>query len=1063
MKTRIFKSICLVALILVSLPMVAGDYLTIHFKDGHTERHFMHLVENIGVTKYDLEGNLHSDYQMQQIVMADTTYSYYLSDIESMSFKKVDDDEVQENATKVANTIEPIFSQCESIEDLERHLDEIKNIEGVENVYSTGTDIVVQVKDWYNIVYNYFLRQEEPLEIHNAKELASRLKKKANTVNSSNSTSPKVAIAFQQVDDLSQQWGLDLIIDLKENFERKGFSVTVIADEEKGDEKLDADFYLTRMFDYDMVLLITHGLSLGGKHALYTGKGANAFGGTFLTIENYARQDLDEYGIAGCYVASERRSDGTYKTKLKYYWYVSEDLIKKSSAKFKGPGPHIIFIDACEQLKGKEKNITFDDGQTEYYGDSFAQVLFDKGADYIVGYNKKALRGTNASNNFYRNMLNGFSLEASLAYLPEIQKKEITVVSDEEAKGARLIGLMNPNADENTLGKYFLFKTKTEQVSETYKSGNAVVSGTATTEYPITKGGSPMESSHLVSKKENGYGGTPIKLRCGFRHGLDPNLSKDYQETYCENPDIEEKTIDNVHFSCNIALPPICGTYYYQAFTYDGMNYNYGKICSIEIPEQPADEKQVMLTQNVGGTTYEIYKINTDKNDYHINPDGWKCYKSSLMLDMTKNGKTSTYTLDDNIYLDSSESHHGGQRPCLYLSSSSDQLFVFINSKDSRNNYTMDGYAYRTSLSNVSFTRETVFTGRNWGWSPYFTYSDGVLSVQHFSYAGYYAMTSYRNSDGTWTTKQGNYIKPDAFNEQSEQAGNVLIDDNPGLALSQTQLSIVAGGSTTVEITSGSGEYGVTNLNSSIARGTLQGTTVTIDGVAVGNDAKIVVTDMQTGQQIIITVSVTASSGTETPGEAIDLGLPSGLKWASMNVGASSPEDYGDYFAWGEVTPQSDNAYSLESYKWCNGSDKTLTKYCNNSSYGYNGYTDTKTVLDAEDDAATANWGGDWRMPTSADFDELLANTTSEWTTQNGVKGRKFTSKTNGNSIFLPAAGYRLDGELYSAGSLGYYWSSTLNEGDPYGARRLYFGSGNVSAHSHYRYYGPSVRPVRKN
>lgn len=975
MKNNIIKSICLVALIFVSLPMVAGDYLTIHFKDGHTERHFMHLVENIGVTKYDLEGNLHSDYQMQQIVMADTTYSYYLSDIESMSFKKVDDDEVQENATKVANTIEPIFSQCESIEDLERHLDEIKNIEGVENVYSTGTDIVVQVKDWYNIVYNYFLRQEEPLEIHNAKELASRLKKKANTVNSSNSTSPKVAIAFQQVDDLSQQWGLDLIIDLKENFERKGFSVTVIADEEKGDEKLDADFYLTRMFDYDMVLLITHGLSLGGKHALYTGKGANAFGGTFLTIENYARQDLDEYGIAGCYVASERRSDGTYKTKLKYYWYVSEDLIKKSSAKFKGPGPHIIFIDACEQLKGKEKNITFDDGQTEYYGDSFAQVLFDKGADYIVGYNKKALRGTNASNNFYRNMLNGFSLEASLAYLPEIQKKEITVVSDEEAKGARLIGLMNPNADENTLGKYFLFKTKTEQVSETYKSGNAVVSGTATTEYPITKGGSPMESSHLVSKKENGYGGTPIKLRCGFRHGLDPNLSKDYQETYCENPDIEEKTIDNVHFSCNIALPPICGTYYYQAFTYDGMNYNYGKICSIEIPEQPADEKQVMLTQNVGGTTYEIYKINTDKNDYHINPDGWKCYKSSLMLDMTKNGKTSTYTLDDNIYLDSSESHHGGQRPCLYISSSSDQLFVFINSKDSRNNYTMDGYAYRTSLSNVSFTRETVFTGRNWGWSPYFTYSDGVLSVQHFSYAGYYAMTSYRNSDGTWTTQQGNYIKPDAFNELSEQAGNVLIEGNSG----------------------GGGDI----------------------------------------------IAYTSCPDNHHP-HLIDLGLPSGTKWACCNVGAEKPEDYGGYFAWGETKEKT--SYTEENYLDGKGTS----------------YDIGKDIAGTQYDAATANWGSQWVMPNKEQMEELKNSCTSEWTTENGVNGRRFTGP-NGASVFLPAAGSRWYDDLGGAGSRGYCWSSSLSELRTYDAWYLTFISGSVYTGYSDRYDGRSVRPVHKN
>ncbi len=203
-----------------------------------------------------------------------------------------------------------------------------------------------------------------------------------------------------------------------------------------------------------------------------------------------------------------------------------------------------------------------------------------------------------------------------------------------------------------------------------------------------------------------------------------------------------------------------------------------------------------------------------------------------------------------------------------------------------------------------------------------------------------------------------------------------------------------------------------------------------------------------------------SSSGSSTSEgvEAVDLGLPSGTLWANMNVGATSAEDYGDHFAWGETTPKSENNWS--TYKWCNGNYDTLTKYCNNSDYGYNYYTDTKTVLDAEDDAARANWGGDWRMPTRADFQELINNTTREWTTLNGVNGDKFTG-TNGNSIFLPAAGYRWDGMLYNAGSRGYYWSSSLYEGDPYNAWNLGFGSGDVNADYDYRYSGRSVRPVR--
>ena len=160
----------------------------------------------------------------------------------------------------------------------------------------------------------------------------------------------------------------------------------------------------------------------------------------------------------------------------------------------------------------------------------------------------------------------------------------------------------------------------------------------------------------------------------------------------------------------------------------------------------------------------------------------------------------------------------------------------------------------------------------------------------------------------------------------------------------------------------------------------------------------------------------------------VDLGLPSGTLWATCNVGADNPEDYGDYFAWGETQPK--DTYNWSTYQYCNGSSSTLTKYCNNSSYGYNGFTDNLTTLLPEDDAVTANWGADWRMPTKEEWQELYQNTTHTWTTQNGVNGRLFTA-SNGNSLFLPAAGYRNYSNLGNAGSYGYYWSSSLGTGGP--------------------------------
>ena len=159
----------------------------------------------------------------------------------------------------------------------------------------------------------------------------------------------------------------------------------------------------------------------------------------------------------------------------------------------------------------------------------------------------------------------------------------------------------------------------------------------------------------------------------------------------------------------------------------------------------------------------------------------------------------------------------------------------------------------------------------------------------------------------------------------------------------------------------------------------------------------------------------------------VDLGLPSGLLWATCNVGANSPEEFGDFFAWGETEPK--NVYDWKSYKYGNFERNELTKYCTDSSYGLNGFVDNLTILESADDAATANWGTDWRMPTREEWEELFRKTTCTWTTQNGVQGRLLMG-WNGNSIFLPATGFFLDGALICPG-LGIYWSSTLHEGFP--------------------------------
>jgi uncharacterized protein (TIGR02145 family) len=203
------------------------------------------------------------------------------------------------------------------------------------------------------------------------------------------------------------------------------------------------------------------------------------------------------------------------------------------------------------------------------------------------------------------------------------------------------------------------------------------------------------------------------------------------------------------------------------------------------------------------------------------------------------------------------------------------------------------------------------------------------------------------------------------------------------------------------------------------------------------------------------------------PEGAVDLGIVMAredgttykLYWAKSNLSTSglcaNPKDYGDYYAWGETEPKSD--YSWSTYKWCNGDSNSLTKY--NTDYDY-GNVDNKTVLDPEDDAARAILGGNWRMPTNAEWQELLTQCTWTWTTQNDVYGRLVTA-SNGNSIFLPAAGGRHVTDLYYAGSNGYYWSSSLNrELYPYSVLGVYFNSDSFYKTSLNRYRGFSVRPV---
>ena len=194
--------------------------------------------------------------------------------------------------------------------------------------------------------------------------------------------------------------------------------------------------------------------------------------------------------------------------------------------------------------------------------------------------------------------------------------------------------------------------------------------------------------------------------------------------------------------------------------------------------------------------------------------------------------------------------------------------------------------------------------------------------------------------------------------------------------------------------------------------------------------------------------------------EFVDLGLSSGTLWATCNVGANAPEEYGDYFAWGEVVPNKETyTWSTTAWVYYEGSSLRFSKYNTSDQYGA---IDNKTELDPEDDAAYVNWGPEWRMPSADQVNELLTQCTWEWLEVNGVNCRKLTGP-NGNSIFLPAAGQRSGANTSSVGTNGNYWTRDLyatTTVNPMNAFKLYFSKTMKQRTSGSRNYGCSVRPV---
>jgi uncharacterized protein YjdB len=856
------KSILALMLSLVALPMIGQDYMNIYFKNGECHKVYLSGVLEISTSQYDEFGEIHENNYYQHIVTPQNDYVFDLNDIDSLTFKKFDEEKTKEDFSKAISGTITSLSECETIEDAEKVIDQIKAIEGVEDVWRDGLELFIKIDDWETISF-LFDDFDETSEDYSTKLVASlrsyRKEANGNTCSNDNDISsdiissvtttkylnknghrPKIVVANQQHFDESRSWFIsNKYHPLLEDFSAFGFDTLYL-------DRPTLDFFASDMYKFDVVLLLTHGNYSGKGHTLVS---AEEFGRVLNTGEDITDETLREW----YYAFKEWNEKTVYKGSGAIYCSCNEEVKDRKKYWVAHPGITESFFDlpengglskgtfhqgailfniSCKSMMGND----VDRNSWHSFADKFVNI---HGLSLYIGYNESDFYGNKAGPDLFSAMLQGISVSKAYDGLDPLYKYE------EDQDGAEL-----KFWPEDNIG-LFLMPTFTNQTEAEIISNDqkVEVSGQATFLNPDM---------------------IPDYITMGFEYSTDKDLlGGGFFTTEVEvSPIPESMDNGNVLFKGTLSDVEFGNTYYYRAYTSDGQYINYGKIKSFTLYRD--------LCLSVSGPFYlEI-----------------------------------------------------GQDSVVYITSGNGD-YEIENNKDK-------------------------------------------------------AVEIIRNEVDSFTLK--------------------AISDREG-------------------------------------------------------PATITVTDKKTGQKITFYVIVRDYS----PGKAIDLGLPSGTLWANYNVGAHNPEDYGDYFAWGETVPKDD--YSWSTYKWCNGSENTLSKYNTRIDYGT---VDNKTVLDPEDDVAHVMWGGNWRMPTKEEQDELRANCTWIWTTENGVNGFRVISNIQGYTdryIFLPSAGYRFGKQLYhdyESDSDGYYWSSSLNETLPDNVYYLSFDSEtNDAGYGRTgRYFGNSVRPV---
>ena len=1005
MKNRIFRTLLTLALALFTLPMLSQDFMNIYFKNGDFRKFYMKNITEIAASKVDSEGVQHSDYCYQRITTIFDTYIYSLEDVDSITFTKIDEEKAEHNFVTAMTEAFPAISSCETITDAEKIIDNIKAAQGIADAWSDGHQLYIAIEEGEVISFhfNHSPEVDEKSLKENVDQTRAMLPQLANMVKQDGTQLKAVIANVQDKDENRKSHKTDYFDPLIKAFRLCGIDAHYV-------DSPKIDFFCENsndptnlsLYDYDLIFLVTHGKY--DRSRIWTGSVTDMWNDRRFDHAFFIAPDED---LGMELKVSEDPSDEISTT-------VYNNMVNwRANLKYKDlTDQHISYGFAKELHNGKWYWVGFPE-LTEHFIRDYAtgtfknpnSVLFNvscqsimgeddntpsftlaeeftkKGLGVYLGYDQTNSVGQEAGFHFFTNMVQGMSLQQSYEKLSDADRNENRTEKDGTKYVASLFYYPQNNED---VKKMFLFSPTTVAVNSEDVNSEFKKSQT------VTVNGSAILTNYDSKRIKAGF---TLSLYEFGQNNIGP---KKYIDAEIKPVNYSNK----VEFAAKFTDLEPDKKYAYRAYTYDGKHYNYGDFCFFSIDGGTTPRPDINLTT---GTKF----ITRTKEDVEV---------TYTVITNDRNNDKYTCKIENGA-----NTGQGGIR----LRRANGAIAPAI-SPDTEGTVTIPESAAGFSVTEVG-TNAFLDCGK----VTVINLPETIEEIDESAMSGCIGLSSItipknvktisRNAFGGCKNVKSIYAEMTIPFTINENVFQTAAEEQSG-----TATSIFA--NVTLYVPVGSkNQYATTPGWNRFQR---------IDEYTPGGENP----DPGPGGDII---AYTSCPDDHHP-HLIDLGLPSGTKWACCNVGASKPEDYGGYYAWGETDEK--EVYNWETYKY-GSSFKDLTYVGNNIS---------GTIYDA----ATFNWGESWCMPTINQFNELMQYCSCEWKSLNGVMGQVFTSPNRG-SIFIAAAGSRQhDRFVILQQTEGIYWTSDLVSNDEESAWTPYFSSEKMGISYMSRYCGHPIRPV---